>query len=185
MGKGFGSASRVLDMAAAHRTTNMLGKAARSHARKAAPLKGLGGIGLGAAAVGGGYGYYQSKQGNYSQAAMGIGAGIGGLVLGGKSLSKGIGFARKAADARFAMGQVAEVAPRMSSGRISSAAVAGSAKRTARAVASSGRRSVSQLPTGPSRGAVSSGSSGVTAEGILAYRNQAPRGGILGGGIFS
>jgi hypothetical protein len=177
MGKGFGSASRVLDMAAAQRTTNMLGKSARSYARKATPLKGLGGMGLGAAAVGGGYGYYQSKQGNYGQAAMGIGAGIGGLVLGGKSLSKGIGFARKAADARFAMGQIAEVAPRMSSGRISSAAVAGSAKRTARAVTSSGRRSISELPTGPSRG--------VTQAGLEAYRNQPPTSRGILGGIFS
>jgi hypothetical protein len=184
MGKGFGAAAGVLDMAAAQRTTNMLGKAARSNARKAAPLKGLGGMGLGAAAVGGGYGYYQSKQGNYGQAAMGIGAGIGGLVLGGKSLSKGMGFARKAADARHAMATVADIAPKARGGKISSAAVAGSAKRTARAVTSSGRRSVSELPTGPSRGAVSSGPSGVTAAGIAAYRNQPSRGGILGS-LFS
>jgi hypothetical protein len=155
----------------------MLGKSARSYARKATPLKGLGGMGLGAAAVGGGYGYYQSKQGNYGQAAMGIGAGIGGLVLGGKSLSKGIGFARKAADARHAMATIADVAPMGRGGRISSAAVAGSAKRTARAVTSAGRRSVSELPTGPSRG--------VTQAGLEAYRNQPSTSRGILGGIFS
>jgi hypothetical protein len=177
MGKGFGSASRVLDLAAAQRTTNMLGKAARSHARKAAPLKGLGGMGLGAAAIGGGYGYYQSKQGDYGQAALGVGAGIGGLVLGGKSLSMGMKFARKAADARFAMGQIAEVAPRMSNGKISTASVAQSGRRAARAVTSAGRRSVSELPTGPSRG--------VTQAGLEAYQNQPSTSRGILGGLFS
>ena len=155
----------------------MLGKAARSHARKAAPLKGLGGMGLGAAAIGGGYGYYQSKQGDYGQAALGVGAGIGGLVLGGKSLSMGMKFARKAADARFAMGQIAEVAPRMSSGKISTASVAQSGRRAARAVTSAGRRSVSELPTGPSRG--------VTQAGLEAYQNQPSTSRGILGGLFS
>ena len=185
MGKGFGAAAGVLDLAAAQRTTNILAKSARRNALKAKPLKGLGGMGLGAAAVGGGYGYYQSKQGNYGQAAMGIGAGIGGMVLGGKSLSKGIGYARKAADARQAMLTIADTVPKMSGGKMSSAAVAGAAKRTARAVSSGGRRSVSQLPTGPSRGAVSSGPSGVTAAGIAAYRNQPSSSRGILGGLFS
>jgi hypothetical protein len=62
-------------------------------------------------------------------------------------------------------------------GRISSAAVAGSAKRTARAVTSAGRRSVSELPTGPSRG--------VTQAGLEAYRNQPSTSRGILGGIFS
>lgn len=184
MGKGFRGAAGILDLAAAQRTNNILARSARRNSAIATPLKGLGGIGLGAAAIGGGYGYYQSKQGNYSQAAVGIGAGIGGLVLGGKSLSKGIGYARKAADARQAMLTVAETVTG-SGGSASRASMARSGKRVARAVSSGGRRSVTELPTGPSRAAVGSDSSQVTAAGIAAYRNQSPRSSGILGGLFS
>jgi hypothetical protein len=182
---GFRSAGKILDMAAAQRTTKMLAKDAMRNARKAKSFKGLGGVGLATAAAGGGYGYYQSKQGNYGKAAIGMGVGVGGLVLGGKSLSKGINHARLAADSRFAMTRIAEVSTKGNNGRISSAVVAGAGKRAARAVSSGGRRAVSALPTGPMRGAVSTGASGVTAAGIAAYRNQPTRARGIFGSLFS
>ena len=182
---GFRSAGKILDMAASQRTSSMLAKQAMRNARKATPFKGLGGIGLATAAAGGGYGYYQSKQGNYGKAAIGMGVGVGGLVLGGKSLSKGIGYARKAADQRQAILTIAETVPKGRGGRMSSAVVAGAGKRAARSVSSGGRRAVSALPTGATRGAVSTGASGVTAAGIAAYRNQPTRARGIFGSLFS
>jgi hypothetical protein len=151
-GGGIRSAGKILNNAGLQRAQKVMTKSAGRNALKSNAFKGLGKVGIAAGVAGGGYGYYQSKQGNYGKAALGGTVALGGLAMGGKSYMKGARYARTSISHGTAASVAEELMTKAKGGKVAGKALARTGKRNSQAVASGAGQAVAALPGGPSKG---------------------------------